>query len=76
VTKWEYRVVPIFAAGYDSDESAGKRDQEIENCLSNMGKEGWELISFLPEVRPPDVVSADWAASTSMYHAIFKRLAE
>jgi hypothetical protein len=76
MTKWEYRVIPFFATGYDSDESAWERDQMVERFLSNIGKDGWEFVSFLPEVRPADDVSADWAASTYMYHAIFKRQTE
>ncbi len=75
--RWEYRVitinteyeVPFGGKITDSPESG----TIIDSHLNEMGREGWELISFLPALP----MSQNWKGTIAnpwMYHAIFKRL--
>lgn len=77
--KWEYSVitfntayeVPFGANITDSPESAAI----IELHLNEMGREGWEIVSFLPALP----MARKWKgedANPWMYHAVFKRQVE
>jgi hypothetical protein len=77
---WEYSVitinteyeVPFGAKITDSPESAAI----IESHLNEMGRGGWELVSFLPALPMAQKWKGVEFANPWMYHAVFKRQAK
>ncbi len=70
MAQWEYRFIRVkteLERENTNFETFAERDQRIERTFSEMGKDGWELVSFLP--------LAGLAAHRNswMYHAVFKR---
>ena len=43
--KWEYKIIPIVTKGWLS---AKVEPCKLEEHLSSLGKEGWELVDILP----------------------------
>lgn len=80
MAKWDYRVitvnteyeVPFGGKITDSAES----NVIIEKHLNIMGKERWELVSFLPALPMAQKWKGVDFANPWMYHAIFKRPSE
>jgi hypothetical protein len=76
MAKWEYSVITINAK-YEVT-SAGNITDSTESLviigkhLNAMGKDGWELVSFLPAMLPQKLKGNE-SANSWMYHAIFKR---
>ncbi len=72
--RWEYRLITIVTEmekrNEDPRETPKERDQRIENSLSDMGSEGWELVALMPAAHIVRTVNP-W-----MYHAVFKRPVE
>jgi hypothetical protein len=74
MTQWEYFSVRInteFEGSKETHfETFKKRDQRIEHTFAEMGKDGWELVGFLP--------LAGLAPSRNSWicHAVFKRPSE
>lgn len=62
---WEYRVITVRTLEDDDHFALHKRNARIEKLLSEMGEQGWELVSFLPAYTP--------TRRTETHHAIFKR---
>lgn len=47
--KWEYKTIGIELAGYFSGRPPrGPEDPRVDNDLSTLGKQGWELVAVLP----------------------------
>jgi hypothetical protein len=70
MTYWEYRSVRInteLERDKDHCEFFKERDQRIESVFNQMGKEGWELIGFLPLANPAP------SRNSWICHAVFKR---
>jgi hypothetical protein len=69
--KWEYRVLTIDIESQKHKdgrhETEKERDNRIENSLGEMGKDGWELVSFVPAVVIVKSINP-W-----LYHAVLKR---
>ncbi len=68
--KWEYRVL---LRGYDKkgDYIWGDKDtSSSEECLNEMGRDGWELVEVVTVSRPG---SDNWGGLTTGLHYIFKR---
>jgi uncharacterized protein DUF4177 len=74
MAKWEYRVITIITESEKDKsghrETAKERDDRIENRLSEMGADGWELVNFVPVALPTR------PANPWIHHAIFKRQAK
>ena len=71
--KWEYRSLRInteLDKGKEHSESFQERDERIEASLAEMGKDGWELVGFLP------LAGLAPHRNFWMYHAVFKRPAK
>ena len=74
MTQWEYRIITLITeAGKDQTghhETTKERNQRVERSLSEMGKDGWELVMLVPTALK-GAYSDPW-----MYDAIFKRPCE
>jgi hypothetical protein len=74
VPKWEYRLITIATEmekhKQSPRETPKERDQRIENSLSDMGSEGWELVALMPAAHIVRTINP-W-----LYHAVFKRAKE
>jgi len=60
---WEYKIVHLVADSGDEDEYE-MRLHGSARYLNELGKEGWELVGFLPHRAAPH---------GSRYHVIMKR---
>ena len=74
--RWEYHVITInteYEVPYDGDLKESPYSKNIiQSHLNEMGKDGWELVSFLPA--PATHAAAEVRFNNPwMYHAIFKR---
>jgi hypothetical protein len=71
MTRWEYHLITLFIdaqKGQDGrHETPRERDKRIEETLSALGEDRWELVSFVPVALHTSPANP-WA-----YHAIFKR---
>jgi hypothetical protein len=68
---WEYRSVRIDTElERERDvhfESFKERDERLQRFFSEMGKDGWELVGFLP------LAGIGTSRNSWIYHAVFKR---
>ncbi|HEU4983623.1 MAG TPA: DUF4177 domain-containing protein [Acidobacteriaceae bacterium] len=75
--EWEYRVITfnteyeVPGGGKITDSAESK--QIIQDHLNEMGRDGWELVSFLPALPTPQKWKGNEFANPWMYHAVFKR---
>ncbi len=60
---WEYKIIFIGSESRDEDEYE-TRLHEGAHLLNELGREGWELVGFLPH---------QMAGKLNKYHAILKR---
>jgi len=84
---WEYKIVTVDSLHEPDilEWIRGFRDgtAEVQDLLDQLGREGWELVSFLP-ARPANQIVENSVtgqkitidANPWLYHAIFKRPAE
>jgi hypothetical protein len=72
VAKWEYEVRAISPT-WESGSSRGVPDvaEIVESYFNGMGEDGWEFVSFLPQM-PLRQTSVE-PLSPSSYYAIFKK---
>jgi hypothetical protein len=60
---WEYKLVHLVSDTVDDDEYEVRLHESV-HLLNSLGKEGWELIGFLPHRSP---------GHSRRYHMILKR---
>jgi len=63
--KWEYKIIPIVTKGWLS---AKVEPCKLEEHLSSLGKEGWELVDILPLTE-----QSGWGSRTGEVILILKR---
>jgi hypothetical protein len=60
---WEYKLVHLVADTGDEDEYEARLHNNV-HLLNELGREGWELVGFLPH---------QTSANGRRYHVIMKR---
>jgi len=60
---WEYKLIHLVADTVDEDEYESRLHDSV-HILNELGKEGWELIDFLPHRS---------TAHSRRYHMVLKR---
>jgi hypothetical protein len=77
MAQWEYRVITInteYEIPFEGDLTDSPESREIiETHLDELGRDGWELVSFLP-APATHVADSNRFTNRWIYHAIFKRL--
>ena len=63
--KWEYKIIPMITEGWLS---AKVELCKLEDHLSSLGKEGWELVDILPLTE-----QSGWGSRTGEVILILKR---
>ena len=63
--KWKYKIIPLVTKGWLS---AKIEPRKLEEHLSSLGKEGWELVDILPLTE-----QSGWGSRTGEVILILKR---